>query len=72
MSKKNKKSPSKKKFYVEKNESLDECLARIQQEGYQPVRRMEKPLFIEKNGQPVPEGREIIFEAKKIKDEHSK
>lgn len=58
----------KKNFRVKENETIDECLERMKQEGYMPVRRIEKPLFEERNenGETihVPIGREIIFEGK--------
>ncbi|EPE62088.1 hypothetical protein L479_01529 [Exiguobacterium sp. S17] len=37
------------KVYVEPNETVGECLDRIAQMGYRPVRRIEKPVF-RKNG----------------------
>ncbi|GAB2547589.1 NETI motif-containing protein [Gracilibacillus alcaliphilus] len=55
---------------MKNQESIEACLARMQQEGYQPVRRTERPIFIEENGEMIPHGREIIFEAKLAKDEH--
>ncbi|MGG3450465.1 MULTISPECIES: NETI motif-containing protein [Bacillaceae] len=62
---------SKKKiFRVEAEETIDHCLNRMKDEGYVPVRRMEKPVFEEKkqNGETihVPIGREIVFEGKKV------
>ncbi|KAB7705242.1 NETI motif-containing protein [Bacillus aerolatus] len=58
----------KKKFRVEENETIDQCLDRIKKEGYFPVRRMEQPIFKEEivNGEKkyTPAGREIIFEGK--------
>lgn len=62
---------SKKKlsFEVEENETIDQCLDRIQKAGYIPVRRTEKPIFQEKKlGTEItyePVGRKIIFEARK-------
>jgi hypothetical protein len=61
---------SKKKiFRVEAEETIDECLNRMKDEGYVPFRRMEKPVFEEKkqNGETIyiPIGREIVFEGKK-------
>ncbi|WP_245780813.1 NETI motif-containing protein [Gracilibacillus orientalis] len=74
MSKKQKsnssKKPTKKKFEVTKNETIDDCLARIKQEGYQPTRRVEEPIFTEENGQPVPKDRKIVFDTKLVKHEH--
>ncbi|MGN8646699.1 NETI motif-containing protein [Gracilibacillus sp. HCP3S3_G5_1] len=52
------------------NETIDDCLARIKREGYQPTRRVEEPVFIEEKGQPVPTGRKIVFDAKLEKNEH--
>ncbi|WP_203364334.1 NETI motif-containing protein [Bacillus sp. REN10] len=56
----------KKKFYVEQNETIDQCLERMKKEGYTPVRRMEQPVFKEEviNGEKkhTPIGREIVFE----------
>lgn len=60
--------PKKQKFTVEDNETIDDCLNRMQAEGYMPVRRMEEPIFTEtkQNDQieVVPCGRKIIFEGK--------
>ncbi|OZI11014.1 hypothetical protein CEW92_14100 [Bacillaceae bacterium SAS-127] len=56
----------KKKFYVEQNETIDQCLERMKKEGYVPVRRMEQPVFKEEvvDGQKkhTPIGQEIVFE----------
>ncbi|MGJ7919326.1 NETI motif-containing protein [Neobacillus sp. LXY-4] len=57
----------KKQFEVLENESIDECLNRIKNEGYVPIKRIEKPIFKEiKEGNSVtyePAGRYIVFEA---------
>lgn len=58
----------KKKFKVEDGESLERCLARMREEGYQPVRRMERPVFIERNGERIVDHQEIVFEGKKIEE----
>lgn len=59
-----------KKFYVEENETVHECLVRMEQEGYRPVRRLEKPVFIEekKNGitEYKPILQKVIFEGEKL------
>ncbi|VEF49188.1 Uncharacterised protein [Bacillus freudenreichii] len=59
-------SGRKKSFSVEENETINECLARMDREGYRPVRRMEKPVFIEekKKGKVEykPISQKIIFE----------
>ncbi|WP_445490064.1 NETI motif-containing protein [Niallia sp. 03133] len=55
------------KFEVQENESISECLDRMQKEGYTPIKRMEKPIFKEQitNGSASyePVSRKIIFEA---------
>lgn len=56
--------PKKKKFKVEETENLSECLERMRSEGYAPVRRMEQPVFKEKDGKKVVDHQEIIFEGK--------
>ncbi|KKI91415.1 hypothetical protein WQ54_15070 [Bacillus sp. SA1-12] len=60
--------PKKKKFFVEEHETIDDCLNRMREEGYFPVRRMEQPIFKEEIRdhivEHVPCGREIVFEGK--------
>lgn len=57
----------KKKFEVLEHETIDECLQRMKQEGYRPVRRIEKPIFQQKNRNQEPEyyKQQIIFEGVK-------
>lgn len=61
---------SKKQFEVQENESIEACLNRMKDEGYTPIKRIEKPIFKEvKQGSSVtyePIGRNIVFEAKKM------
>ncbi|ETI70673.1 NETI motif-containing protein [Neobacillus vireti] len=63
-------SKKKKQFEVAENESIEDCLNRMKQEGYLPVRRTERPIFqeIKKGGETIyePVGRQIVFEAKLI------
>ncbi len=63
-------SKKKLQFEVQENESIEDCLNRMKQQGYTPVRRIEKPIFqeVEKAGETIyePIGRQIIFEAKLI------
>ena len=41
-------------FDVEENESIDDCLKRMADLGYSPIRRMEEPVFQEvKEGSSV-------------------
>ncbi|MGJ7912363.1 NETI motif-containing protein [Neobacillus sp. LXY-1] len=55
-------------FEVQKDESIDECLNRMKQQGYMPIRRMEEPIFQEvvKGNETLyePVGRKIVFEGK--------
>ncbi|WP_163145175.1 NETI motif-containing protein [Bacillus sp. 22-7] len=66
------KGKNKMSFEVQGNETIDQCLERIKKAGYIPVRRTEKPIFKEvKTGGKVdyePAGRQIVFEAKLVKD----
>ncbi|UPM52732.1 NETI motif-containing protein [Gottfriedia acidiceleris] len=59
---------SKKKFEVFENETINDCLERMEREGYKPVKRMEVPIFSEQmvNGKVEiePTGRKIVFEGK--------
>jgi hypothetical protein len=55
-------------FEVQENETIEQCLNRMKQQGYSPVRRIEKPIFQEvKNANQTiyePVGRQIVFEGK--------
>ncbi|MEE6449356.1 NETI motif-containing protein [Gottfriedia acidiceleris] len=59
---------SKKKFEVFENETINDCLERMEREGYKPVKRMEVPIFSEQmvNGKVEiePTGRKIVFEGR--------
>ncbi|PGM57498.1 NETI motif-containing protein [Bacillus sp. AFS053548] len=59
---------SKKKFEVFENETINDCLERMEREGYSPVKRMEVPIFSEQmvNGKVEiePTGRKIVFEGR--------
>ena len=63
-------SKKKKMFEVEENETIAQCLERMQKEGYMPVRRMEEPIFKEeiKEGKKeyLPIGRKIRFEGRRL------
>jgi len=54
----------KKMFEVLENETIDQCLNRMKNEGYQPIRRIERPVFMEdeRTGEVKPIKREISFE----------
>ena len=60
-------SKKKVQFEVQENESIEDCLNRMKQQGYSPVRRIEKPIFqeVKKGGETIyePIGRQIVFEA---------
>lgn len=66
--------PRKKRFERQADETIDQCLARIEQAGYTPVRRIEKPIFKEviENDEKklIPDQQQIIFEAIRNKGEH--
>lgn len=59
-------SSLKKKFTVEENETISECLERMKREGYRPVRRIEKPVFMEEKKKGTieykPISQKVIFE----------
>lgn len=61
----------KKRFTVAEGETIAACLARMKQEGYRPIRRIEQPIFreVETNGETMVEpcGRIIEFEG--VRDE---
>lgn len=58
----------KKTFEVGPNETIADCLERMAEEGYQPVRRMEKPIFKEvkkgKKTEQVYHEQRIVFEGR--------
>lgn len=64
-------SKKKLQFEVQEHESIEECLNRMKQQGYAPVRRSEKPIFqeVKKAGETIyePIGRQIVFDAVLIK-----
>ncbi len=68
-SKKNKNLRNKRQFIVKENESIQDCLARMKEAGYQPVRRREKPIFKESDTGVEPVEREIVFDVIPAKDE---
>lgn len=37
----------KERFVVEEGETIDDCLSRMEKQGYTPVRRMEEPVLKE-------------------------
>jgi hypothetical protein len=66
-----KKTKQKKLIYeVQDHETIDQCLDRIQKDGYVPIKRIEKPIFQEKmkNNQMIyePIGSQVLFEVRKI------
>lgn len=62
--------PTKQKFEVAENETIDQCIERMMKEGYTPVRRMEEPIFheVKRDGkiEVEPCGRKVIFEGKAL------
>lgn len=56
-------------FEVKDDESIGDCLDRMKDQGYMPVRRMEKPVFEEQGKETyVPVKQTIVFEGKKIEE----
>lgn len=59
-------SKKKMQFEVQENETIEQCLDRMKQQGYSPIKRIERPVFQEvKNDGEInyePIGRKIVFE----------
>ncbi|MFD1927723.1 NETI motif-containing protein [Sporosarcina siberiensis] len=53
-------------FEVEENETIEECLDRMQKAGYIPTGRKEEPLFTEVNGEKVPIRQLIKFKGQLV------
>ncbi len=62
------KKPKKKKFRVEAGKSISDVLEEMRKEGYTPVARFEKPVFIERGKNIEVSHQEIIFEGKLIEE----
>ncbi|EKU46858.1 NETI motif-containing protein [Staphylococcus massiliensis] len=55
------------KFEVQENESIQDCLKRMREAGYMPVKRFEKPVFKEnKDGSVEVMRQQIVFTGKKM------
>ncbi len=55
------------KFEVNDNETIAQCLERMKQAGYAPVKRFQKPIFREnEKGEIEVYKEQIIFTGKKI------
>lgn len=48
-------------FDVEENETIEQCLDRMKEQGYMPVGRREEPVFHEVNGEPTVLRQKIMF-----------
>ena len=58
------------KFKVEADETIQDCLARMRDAGYMPVKRIEKPVYQElKDGSIEVLRQEIEFVGKRISDD---
>lgn len=61
------------RFEVKESETIEECLDRMKTEGYQPIRRIEKPIFEERtvnaNKEYVPVKQQITFEGLLVESE---
>ena len=40
-------------YEVQENETIEQCLERMREDGYTPVGRKEEPIFEEVNGEPI-------------------
>ncbi|MCU9614299.1 NETI motif-containing protein [Caldibacillus lycopersici] len=59
------------RFELGDNESIDQCLERMKKEGYEPIGKIEKPVFqevfdTEGNSSVKPVKQQIIFEGRLI------
>ncbi|KZE37752.1 hypothetical protein AV656_09475 [Bhargavaea cecembensis] len=55
-------------FEVEEGETIEQCLERMQREGYMAAGRKEEPVFEERNGRPVPVRQCIRFKGVRMED----
>lgn len=55
-------------YEVQENESIAQCLERMQKDGYMPAGRKEEPLFEMQNGEPVPVRQVIKFKGLLIEE----
>ena len=55
-------------FEDAENETIDDCLKRMQEEGYMPTGRREEPVFQEVNGEIVPIRQIIQFKGTYISE----
>ncbi|CAD2074014.1 NETI motif-containing protein [Phocicoccus pinnipedialis] len=62
------KKAKKKKFRVEEGQTISDVLETMRVEGYTPVARFEKPVFIERSKKIEVSHQEIIFEGKLIEE----
>lgn len=55
-------------FEVQENETIEQCLERMKQEGYMAAGRREEPLFHIVNGEPVVLRQKIQFKGLLIEE----
>jgi len=55
-------------YEVQEHESIDDCLARMREDGYIAVGRKEEPLFQLVNGEPTYLRQKIQFKAMFVQD----
>ncbi|GGG32432.1 hypothetical protein GCM10007425_28850 [Lysinibacillus alkalisoli] len=53
-------------YEVNEGETIEECLVRMEKEGYEPVARKEEPVFHLVDGQPKVLKQKIKFKVRKI------
>ncbi|WP_033543013.1 NETI motif-containing protein [Planococcus sp. CAU13] len=55
-------------FEVREDETIEDCLKRMQAAGYMATGRKEEPLFEEVDGEPVPVRQIVKFKGVKIEE----
>lgn len=55
-------------FEVQEGETIEQCLERMQKEGYMAAGRKEEPVFEERDGKPVPIRQRIRFKGVRFEE----
>lgn len=55
-------------FEVQEGETIEQCLERMQKEGYMAAGRKEEPVFEERDGKPVPIRQRIRFKGVRLEE----
>lgn len=57
-------------FEVEENETIEQCLNRMKEQGYMPIGRKEEPIFHLVNGEPTYLRQKIQFKGLLVEEEN--